>query len=88
MEGNESNNINKLQEKFGNTFNFRFKFNFNFKELPQKIIHTLREYRRVILVSKKPDIDELSKISKVAGLGILIIGFLGFLLQAISQLIK
>ncbi|MCD6576258.1 MAG: protein translocase SEC61 complex subunit gamma [Nanoarchaeota archaeon] len=56
--------------------------------LPQKIMHTLREYRRVILVSKKPDIEELSNISKVAAIGILIIGFLGFIIQSIFNLIK
>lgn len=59
----------------------------NLKELPQKIIHTLREYKRVILVSKKPDIDELSEISKIAGLGIILIGFIGFLLQTIFRIL-
>ena len=57
------------------------------KSLPHKIIHTLREYRRVIIVSKKPDTEELSKVSKIAGLGMLLIGFIGFILNVIFQLI-
>ena len=55
----------------------------NLKEIPSKIMHTLREYRRVILVSSKPTIEDLSKISKIAGIGILIIGALGFVIQLI-----
>lgn len=58
------------------------------RELPSKIAHTLREYRRVIIVSKKPDVEELSKISKVAALGIALIGFIGFIIQIVFQLIK
>ena len=58
------------------------------KEIPGKLVHMFREYKRVIIVSRKPDIDELSKISKVSGIGILVIGFLGFIIQLIFQLIK
>lgn len=58
-----------------------------FRELPQKIMHTLREYKRVIIVSKKPDLEEIVKISKVAGLGTIIIGAIGFIIQVIFQLI-
>ena len=80
---------NKIQEKFGKKLpSFKFKLDLNVKAWPQKILHILREYRRVILVSKKPDIDELSNISKVAGIGILIIGFIGFIIQAIFKLFK
>lgn len=57
-------------------------------EIPGKLMYMLREYKRVIIVSKKPDIDELSKISKISGLGILVIGFLGFIIQLVFQLIK
>jgi len=76
-----------MEEKLNNKLpSFKFKLDLNVKTWPQKILHTLREYRRVILVSKKPDIDELSNISKVAGIGILIIGFMGFIIQAIFKL--
>ncbi len=79
----------KIMEKFGkNIPSFKFKFHFDIKTLPQKLVHWYREYRRVVLVSKKPDIDELSNISKVTAIGIVIIGFLGFIIQAIVQLLK
>jgi protein transport protein SEC61 subunit gamma-like protein len=61
-------------------------FNINFKGIPGKIIHTLQEYRRVIIVTKKPDMEEISKITKVAGLGTILIGVIGFIIQVIFQL--
>ncbi len=87
MENNKDNNKNKIFEKFSKmTPSLKFNFKLDLKSLPQKIIHILREYKRVILVTKKPDLDELSKISKVAGLGILLIGVIGFILQMMSRL--
>jgi len=61
-------------------------FNINFKGIPGKIMHTLQEYRRVIIVTKKPDMEEISKITKVAGLGTILIGVIGFIIQVIFQL--
>lgn len=46
------------------------------------------ECKRVFLVTKKPTKDEFKAVVKVAGLGILIIGFIGFLVHIISQVIK
>ncbi len=78
----------KLEQKFGNRLpSFKFRLNLDIKTWPQKIMHTLREYKRVILVSRKPDIEELSEISKISGIGILIIGFIGFLLQTLFKLL-
>lgn len=57
-------------------------------EIPDKLRHWFSEYKRVIIVSRKPDIEELSKISKISGIGILVIGFIGFFIQIIFQLIK
>ncbi|MDD5181808.1 MAG: protein translocase SEC61 complex subunit gamma [Candidatus Nanoarchaeia archaeon] len=57
-------------------------------EIPDKLRHWFSEYKRVIIVSRKPDIEELSKISKISGLGILAIGLLGFIIQLVFQLIK
>lgn len=57
-------------------------------EIPDKLRHWFSEYKRVIIVSRKPDIEELSKISKISGIGILVIGLLGFVIQLIFQLIK
>jgi protein transport protein SEC61 subunit gamma and related proteins len=43
----------------------------------------LAECRRVIKVTKKPNKLEFSTIVKVSGLGILVIGAIGFILQMI-----
>ncbi|MFP4403701.1 MAG: protein translocase SEC61 complex subunit gamma [Nanoarchaeota archaeon] len=44
------------------------------------------EYMRVLRVTKKPDSYEFKTIVKVTGIGILIIGILGFLIQNIKYL--
>ncbi|MBI2548821.1 protein translocase SEC61 complex subunit gamma [Candidatus Woesearchaeota archaeon] len=45
------------------------------------------ECRRVLKVTKKPSGLEYKTIVKVSGLGIIIIGFIGFVLQMIKQLL-
>ena len=45
------------------------------------------ECKRVLKVTKKPNSFEFKTIVKVSGLGIAIIGFLGFLVQIIKQLL-
>ena len=45
------------------------------------------ECRRVLTVTKKPTRDELVTIVKVAGIGIGLIGLIGFVLQIIDKLI-
>lgn len=59
----------------------------NLKEIPARIMYTLREYKRVIIVSKKPDVEDIVKISKVAGLGTILIGVIGFIIQVLFQLL-
>ena len=44
--------------------------------------------RRVFRVTKKPNKEEFKTIVKVSGLGILIIGLMGFLIDLIWTLIK
>ncbi|MBI2671068.1 protein translocase SEC61 complex subunit gamma [Candidatus Woesearchaeota archaeon] len=46
------------------------------------------ECRRVFTVTKKPTKEELKIIVKVSGIGMLIIGLLGFIIQMIWQIIK
>ncbi len=46
-----------------------------------------RECLRVLRVTKKPSSDEFKTVVKVSGLGILIIGMLGFIIQMIKQLL-
>ena len=51
-----------------------------------KIRAFIQECLRVIKVTKKPDAIEFKTIVKVSGLGILIIGLLGFVVQMIKLL--
>lgn len=45
------------------------------------------ECRRVLTVTKKPTKDELMSIVKVAGIGIALIGLIGFVLSMINTTI-
>ena len=45
------------------------------------------ECRRVLTVTKKPTRDELMSIVKVAGIGIGLIGLIGFVLSIINRLV-
>ena len=49
---------------------------------------TLQEYKRVFNLTKKPTWEELKTIIKVTGLGILVIGLIGFLVFMIMFYIK
>ncbi len=40
----------------------------------------LNEYIRVLKLTRKPSRDEFSVIAKVAGAGILLVGFIGFII--------
>ena len=43
--------------------------------------------KRVLRVTKKPDKQEFLTIAKVSGLGILVIGLVGFIFHIINQII-
>ena len=45
------------------------------------------ECKRVLAVTKKPDKDEFQSIVKISGLGILLIGAIGFLLFIFKEMI-
>lgn len=45
------------------------------------------ECKRVLLITKKPDKQELKTIIKISGLGMLIIGVLGFLIHLAKELL-
>ena len=51
-----------------------------------KIRAFIQESLRVLKVTKKPDAIEFKTIVKVSGLGILIIGLIGFIVQMIKLL--
>lgn len=48
----------------------------------------LKEYKRILLIAKKPDKKEIKTIIRVTGLGIILIGMIGFAIQLIFELIR
>ncbi len=53
----------------------------------QKFKEFLRESRRVLKVTKKPGTEEFKTIVKVSGLGIIVIGLIGFVIHFAKQLL-
>ena len=48
----------------------------------------LLEYKRVLKITKKPDMEEYKMIVKVTGLGMAVIGFVGFLISMTFRFMK
>jgi protein transport protein SEC61 subunit gamma-like protein len=48
----------------------------------------LQNCKRTIRVARKPDNDEFIKVAKITGLGILLIGFLGFAVMLVSYFLQ
>ncbi len=55
-------------------------------DLVRRIKSELKQYHRVLKITKKPDRDEFTMSAKVTGLGILLIGSIGFLIYLIGTL--
>ncbi|TGC06757.1 protein translocase SEC61 complex subunit gamma [Methanolobus halotolerans] len=53
---------------------------FDLNKLNRNMGQTLKTYFRVLKLTKKPSREEFQMIAKVAGIGILAIGFVGFLI--------
>ena len=56
--------------------------------LKERLKNFISESVRVFKLTKKPTTEEFKIMFKVTGIGILIIGFMGFLVHLISQLVK
>lgn len=54
---------------------------------PRRTKSYILECRRVLKITKKPDNTEFKTIVKVSGLGMLLIGFIGFLVTLIKELL-
>ncbi len=54
---------------------------------PLKWKETLEGYRRVIAVSRKPDREEFLSTARITGLGIFVVGVIGFVIYMIYYLI-
>lgn len=53
----------------------------------ESIYGFLKQCERVLRVAKKPDRDEYKTVAKVTGVGILIIGVIGFIIALLSQVL-
>ena len=53
----------------------------------KKIVDELKEYKRILTLSKKPDKEEFIESVKIGLIGIAIIGFIGFLFIIIFSLL-
>ncbi len=58
------------------------------KEQLTKFKSFLIESKRVFKITKKPSREEFKAIVKVSGIGILIIGAIGFIIQMVWLLLK
>jgi len=54
----------------------------------KKLRDKLKEYRRVLKITSKPGWDEFKSSAKITGLGIIIIGAIGFLIYALARIIR
>ncbi len=46
------------------------------------------EYKRILLVAKKPGSFEFKTILKITGIGIIIIGIIGFVIRILAVTVK
>ncbi|MDI6724890.1 MAG: protein translocase SEC61 complex subunit gamma [Methanobacterium sp.] len=52
----------------------------------ESISQFIKQCRRVLYISKRPDREEFQNVSKITGIGIIIIGTIGFIITLIAQL--
>lgn len=55
----------------------KFKLNFNLSE-------TIQKYKRILILARKPTMDELKKISKICFIGFFFIGSISFVFYIVS----
>jgi|WetSurMetagenome_2_1015567.scaffolds.fasta_scaffold31670_2 protein transport protein SEC61 subunit gamma and related proteins len=60
----------------------------NLKEIPAKIDNAIKETRRILRLTRKPRGTEFNETAKITGLGMVLIGALGFILFTIFQLMR
>jgi len=53
----------------------------------QKLKHFFEECKRILIITKKPSKEEFKTIFKVSGIGVIVIGLVGFILQMLKQLL-
>ena len=58
------------------------------KEWPGIAKKKFREYKRVLSITRKPNMNEFQAVVKVTGLGMAIIGLIGFSIFVVVQLLQ
>lgn len=53
----------------------------------ESITQVLKQYRRVLYISRRPDRDEYLNVAKITGIGIILIGVVGFVITLIAMLL-
>ncbi|MDO5834968.1 MAG: protein translocase SEC61 complex subunit gamma [Methanobacterium sp.] len=54
----------------------------------ESMANFIKQCQRVLKVSKKPDREEYINVAKVTGIGIILIGVIGFIISIVGQLIQ
>jgi protein transport protein SEC61 subunit gamma-like protein len=57
-------------------------------DIREKIVKAYTETRRILRLSRKPKSAEFNETAKITGLGMILIGLLGFIVFLVSQLIR
>ena len=53
----------------------------------ENITNSIKQYVRILQLTRKPSMDEFLNISKIAGAGILLIGIIGFVIYLLMILL-
>jgi protein transport protein SEC61 subunit gamma and related proteins len=53
----------------------------------ESISQFMKMNQRVLRVAKRPDREEFINVAKITGLGIIVIGIIGFVISLISQVL-
>jgi protein transport protein SEC61 subunit gamma and related proteins len=67
-----------IYNQVGNSMNLNKKSIVDFIKLCQRVLH----------VSKKPGREEFMNVAKITGIGVLIIGAIGFIINIAAQLLR
>jgi protein transport protein SEC61 subunit gamma-like protein len=54
----------------------------------ESVVSFIKQCQRVLHVAKKPGREEFFNMSKITGIGILIIGAIGFIISIVAQLLR
>lgn len=54
------------------------------KLLPAKLKERLVQYKRVLIIARKPDKEELMYIAKICAIGIGLVGIIGFVIYSFA----